>query len=350
MRWQLILFCAASGLQPLACGARPSPARGTAEVVVPAARERSTRIAEKTHAGMQAALGRPAVDAAFEQAFDRIAEDPEVSRAGSELFGRLGKDSEIEQAGKPIIDALGRSEGFVSAVQSFRAAHPNDPDEAFAEHIDRLFDSPAVDRAISNGIDELFERPRVNRALDGVTDQLLKSGEIVSAFGRVFVRTLERSEARLSERVGVPADDPKYEQAVAAHLVDAKRLDRLLIEVARVFGKHPGPRRAVVTILRADEMHAASVIPIRDLLRDGEFRDLAVLAMVAVVAGADAQEIERRAHEALGCAAGEKATVDWLTALGRSPGVVRAFAGALSEVAESEEISRAIEEIYLSKG
>jgi hypothetical protein len=333
------------------CAAGPGPARQSAPppVVAKADGSEAEHVVEQTRAAVGPALERPDVSHAFELAFDQIAADPEVSRAGSALFQRLGDDREIAKAGEPILQRLGEQPDFQAAILRFRAAHPDDFEAAFGAYVDRLFESPRVDAAIGHAVDALFELPRVNRAMEGATKELLKSGEIQAAFARSFVRALTTaSRGRLPAELGVREGDPRYGQAFAEYLAEPTRLERLLVEFARVFGSHPAPRRAVVGILRSDEFFRASVVPTRALLADEEFGRLAVRGIVSVVAEAETSEIEARAHDLMTCDAAERSTAHWLASVARSAKVTTAFADALTDVADSPELARAIERIYFS--
>jgi len=333
------------------CATGAAPARSTAPqpVVAKADGSETEQVVARARAAVGPVLERPDVSRAFELAFDQIAADPEVSRAGSALFQRLGDDREVAKAGEPIIQSLGEQPDFQAAILRFRAMHPDDFEAAFGAYVDRLFESPRVDAAIGHAVDALFELPRVDAAMDGATQALLKSGEIQAAFARSFVRALTTaSRGRLPAELGVREGDPRYGEVFAAYLAEPTRLERLLVEFARIFGNHPAPRRAVVGILRSDEFFRASVVPARALLADEEFGRLAVRGIVSVVAEAETSEIEARAHDLMTCDAAERSTARWLASVARAPSVIKAFADALTDVADSPELARAIERIYFS--
>jgi succinyl-CoA synthetase beta subunit len=70
--------------------------------------------------------------------------------------------------------------------------------------------------------------------------------------------------------------------------------------------------------------------------------------MIAVVTRAGRAEIDQRVRLLVQSPAVERALIDWLSGIQRSPELSAAIATAIGQVAQSPEFSRTIEEVYFA--
>jgi len=331
----------------IACGAASSQSPKATPAVMDVDEARAERVVEQALGGVDAALSRSDTDAAFEAAFELIAEDPAVAKAANDVFSRLGDDPRVARSAENVLGLLAEAPDFRVVLARYQAEHPADFETVLARDMDRRFADPDVDAAIDRAADELMERPRVKRAVDELSLRLLKGGEVQAGFTRAFVRSVERaSKGRLADAVGVPESEPRFEKAYAAFLVEPARIDRLMVAFARVFAHHPAPRRAIVSVLSSAEFLSASAAPVAELFGDRDFSERSVRAIVAVLSGVQGAELQASARDVMTCPAAEAAMAGWLSALASVPAVRHGFVGALTEVAESPEVARAIEDVY----
>jgi hypothetical protein len=296
------------------------------------------------------ALANSAVDEAFDRAFDRIGADGGVSTAGSALLSRMGNDPAIAERGQRLVARLGESEVFRSFVRGVQKAHPDDAEAELDRQIDALFSSKEMDTALSHASHALMKRPALVDAIHDLTRGLLASGKIEGAIAHALMQAIEQASKRhAAATLGVPRWDPRYNEALSHYLEDPERMSRVLLSFAQTFGEHPAPRQAIARVLSSPSFFEESVLRGRQIMEDDDFLTRAERALIAVVAGTSANELEQRVLDVMTAPAVERGAADWLRSLGRTDDVVREFVLAFVAVGESPDFVNAIDQVYFGE-
>lgn len=355
MRGALLLSFLALGVVGCRDRSLPAAQAPTVEVApgVADARPELARLRDRSEANLDRVLESPAVDAAFERAFDRLGEDPAVAEAGAALLTRVGGTEPLASQASAFVADLAQTDAVQAVVQRFIAQHPGmSPDDisaALGAHTSAVVDGPAFQGALDAAIEHLFARARVERAFTRLGDRAVADSHLEKSLTDAFVAVLSPPAefARLELRLGVPQNDAGFEAALAAYVLDAQRLERLLVAFANELGEQPDSRRAFVAILEHPALVRITAEEVGTLLAAPSFRTGAERTMIALIEERDAATLTDLLERTLVTDAAEDALVSWTDRIAREQPIVAAFGGALTAIAESPEFAERIREIYL---
>ncbi len=307
----------------------------------------AAKFEQESAAAMKTALTKPAVAAAFTNAWETIAADPQVASAGQALMTAIGEHEKFTPAAAQFMAKLQTSPAFLELVTNFMTSSGalSDPaglEVALARHVDAQIARPEFNGALDAVIARVMAKPEVEAAIARFVDSIIADSGVALQVTASITAKLTTGDVldKLNAKAGTSPSDPDYQQKLFAYLIDEARLERFLIGFAELFAKHQAPRDAVVELLRSPAVVAETSSMVADMISAPDFYPLAEAAMVATFAGADQATLESKIEAVLNHPEVVAAMVGWLTNVATVPEVQKGCSGAFQQLFTDPEFEQ----------